>query len=190
MWSEGRLSAGSLRGYAKEYFYLVSSIPDIVESIYLESNDNKKIHDSLVDERGHVGLWIEFANTLGVGKQELERHHASQKTRNSVGLLRYAASTFDGGVAAMYAYEVDVPRISRTKLDGLSKFYNITSEDATEYHRVHEVIDLRHTAAWRNLLMQLPADQHERAFSASILSLVAQNLILDGVYDKYVLDRP
>jgi len=185
MWSDGKLGIESLQGYVKEYFHLVKAVPSIVERIAAQSsNDNIMIN--LKEEREHIEPWVKFACALGVMRQELEQHEVSQKTRDSVYRLLDLASTFDEGVAAMYAYEAEIPKISRTKLEGLAKYYNITSEEATEYQRIHENVDVKHAAVWRSILEQLPSSKHEDAFNASVSSLIAQNMLLDAVYEKYV----
>lgn len=185
MWSEGKLGIESLQGYAKEYFHLVKTVPSIVERIATQS-DNHDIMTNLQEEREHIEPWVKFAVALGVKRQELEQYEVAQKTRDSVNRLLDLASTFDEGVAAMYAYEAEIPKISRTKLEGLAKYYNITSDDATEYQRIHASVDVKHAAVWRSILEQLPSSRHEAAFNASVSSLIAQNMILDAVYEKYV----
>ena len=141
---------------------------------------------NLQEEREHIEPWVKFANALGVSGQELEQHDIAQKTRDSVKILLDLASRFDEGIAAMYAYESEIPKISRTKLEGLAKYYDITGEDATEYQRIHASVDVKHAAVWRSLLEQLPVGRHENAFSASVSSLIAQNMLLDAVCEKYV----
>jgi pyrroloquinoline-quinone synthase len=185
MWSEGKLDIESLQGYAKEYFHLVKAVPRIVERIAAQS-DNDAIMTNLQEEREHIEPWVKFAYALGVTRQELEQHEVAQKTRDSINKLLDLVSTFDEGVAAMYAYEAEIPKISLTKLDGLAKFYNITSDDATEYQRIHASVDVKHAAVWRSILEQLPASRHKGAFNASVSSLIAQNMLLDAVYEKYV----
>lgn len=185
MWSEGKLDIESLQGYAKEYFHLVKAVPKMIERIAVQSN-NDDILSNLQEEREHIEPWVKFANALGVKRRELEQYEVSQKTRDSVNKLLGLTSVFDEGVAAMYAYEAEIPQISRTKLDGLAKYYNITGEDATEYQRIHESVDVKHATVWRNILEQLPSSRHENAFAASVSSLIAQNMLLDVVYEKYV----
>ena len=56
-------------------------------------------------------------------------------------------NTFDGGACAMYAFEKEIPKISQTKLDGLSEFYQITTDKATEYFKLHTemlMLDMQH----------------------------------------------
>ena len=149
-------------------------------------DSNENIMTNLQEEREHIEPWIKFAGAVGVSRKELEEYEVAQKTRDSVNSLLELASVFDEGVAAMYAYEAEIPKISQTKLEGLAKYYNITSDDATEYQRIHATVDVKHAAVWRNILEQLQSIRHEDVFKASVSSLVAQNMLLDAVCEKYV----
>jgi pyrroloquinoline-quinone synthase len=87
----------------------------------------------------------------------------------------------------MYAFEAELPKISRSKIDGLVKFYNVTgNKDALNYFEIHEEADVRHAQVWRDILSALPAEKREKAFAAAVESLKAQNLLLDSVQEKYV----
>jgi len=86
----------------------------------------------------------------------------------------------------MYAYEMEIPKISRSKIDGLKKFYGLSNEDATRYFKIHEEADVRHVQVWREILDKLPAEKQEVAFAAAVESLKAQNMLLDSVQEKYV----
>ena len=185
MWSEGKLDLEALQGYAKEYYHLVKAVPNIVEKIAAHST-NESIMTNLQEEREHIEPWEKFAGALGVSRKELEQYEVAQKTRDSVNTLLDLASTFDEGVSAMYAYEAEIPKISKTKLEGLAKYYNITSDDATEYQRIHSTVDVKHAAVWRDILEQFPSYRHDDIFNASVSSLVAQNMLLDAVCEKYV----
>lgn len=184
-WSAGTLTTEQLRGYAKEYFHLVRAVPEMVERMAAQRSSDE-ILTNLREERKHVEPWVKFAEALGVPRQELERHDIAPKTREAVQRLLGLSSRFDEGVAAMYAYEAEIPRISQTKLDGLKQYYNMTDDDATEYQRIHSTVDIRHAAVWRRMLAQMPAGRHEDVFNAAISSLVAQNTLLDAVCDRYM----
>ena len=78
----------------------------------------------------------------------------------------------------------EIPKISQTKLDGLSEFYQMTSDNATEYFKLHTEADIRHTASWRNILEKSNADTSDLIEIAE-KSVSAQNLLLDSCYDEY-----
>lgn len=187
MWSEGKLTIDHLQGYSKEYFQLVKIVPKFVESIAEATHNPDIITNNAREEAEHVELWVRFATALGVSKSDLIGYGGSEKTNQAVAnLMALANLTSEEAVAAMYAYEMELPKISRSKIDGLKKLYGKDSEDATKYFEIHEEADVRHAQVWREILQRIPQERQESAFNAAIKSLQAQNLLLDSVHEKYV----
>jgi pyrroloquinoline-quinone synthase len=56
------------------------------------------------------------------------------------------------GLAALYAYESQVPAICESKIDGLKKHYGFTDAKRYEYFSVHSEADREHSAAERKML--------------------------------------
>jgi pyrroloquinoline-quinone synthase len=192
MWSEGKLTIDHLQGYSKEYFQLVKIVPRFVESIAeaIGNPHDDIISDNAREEAEHVELWVKFATALGVSRNDLISYGGSEKTNEAVAkLMELAGLAFEEAVAAMYAYEMELPKISRSKIDGLKKLYGMDSEDATKYFEIHEEADMRHAQVWREILQRIPAERHEAAINAAIKSLQAQNMLLDSVQEKYVVSR-
>jgi pyrroloquinoline-quinone synthase len=190
MWSEGKLTIDHLQGYSKEYFQLVKIIPQFVETIAKKTansdDEGSSIAKNAREEADHVELWIRFATALGVSRSDIVNYGGLEKTKEAVAkLMTLGNFTFEQAVAAMYAYEMELPKISRSKIDGLKKFYSVDSEDATKYFEVHEEADVRHARLWREILQQIPAEKHEAALKAAIESLKAQNMLLDSVHENY-----
>lgn len=188
MWSEGKLTIDHLQGYSKEYFQLVKVVPKFVESIAEETgNSDDIVTKNAREESEHIQLWVRFATALGLSRSDLINYGGSEKTNTAIAkLMALANFTFEEAVAAMYAYEMELPKISRSKIDGLKKFYGMDSEDAIKYFEIHEEADVRHAQVWREILQKIPADKQEAAFNAAIESLKAQNMLLDSVQEKYV----
>ena len=187
MWSEGKLTIDHLQGYSKEYFQLVKIVPKFVESISKTTGNSDIITSNAREEAEHVELWARFATALGVSMNDLISYGGSEKTNEAVAkLMGLADLTFEEAVAAMYAYEMELPKISRSKIDGLKKLYGMDSEDATKYFEIHEEADVRHAQVWREILQRIPVERHEAAINVAIKSLQAQNLLLDSVHEKYV----
>jgi pyrroloquinoline-quinone synthase len=187
MWSEGKLTIDHLQGYSKEYFQLVKKVPKFVENIAEATGNPDIITNNAREEAEHIELWVRFAAALGVSKSDLINYGGSEKTNEAVAkLMALANLTFEEAVAAMYAYEMELPKISRSKIDGLKKLYGMDSEDATKYFEIHEEADVRHAQVWREVLQRIPAERQESALNAAIKSLQAQNLLLDSVREKYV----
>ena len=187
MWSEGKLTIDHLQGYSKEYFQLVKIVPKFVESIAEATGNPNIITNNVCEEAEHVELWVRFATALGVSRSDLISYDGSEKTNEAVAkLMALASLTFEEAVAAMYAYEMELPKISRSKIDGLKNLYGMDSQDATKYFEIHEEADVRHAQVWRDILQRIPAERHEAALNAAIKSLQAQNMLLDSVNEKYL----
>src|SRR5919206_2952152 len=182
MWSEGKLTHDHLRTYSKEYFQLVKAVPRFVEnishSVTTDPFTKMLIDQNFKEESEHIEPWIRFANAIGVSRNELVGCVGTDKTNASISDLDHLTSqSLEVAAAAMYAYEMELPKISRSKIDGLKKFYGVDSEDATKYFEVHEEADVRHARLWREVLQQIPAEKHEAALRAAIESLKAQNML-------------
>ena len=159
MWSNGELSLDQLKGYSKEYFQLVKIVPKLVENVGAmqaatgNGNQTAEIKQNMEEESSHIAPWVNFSNSLGITKEELLSYEGTDKTRKAVSsLLDLTEKSFDEGVCAMYAYELELPKISRSKIDGLGKFYNISSQEAINYFEIHEEADVRHANVWRKLI--------------------------------------
>ncbi len=188
-WSEGGLTIPQLAGYSMEYFQLVKQVPTFVENVRSKADEPQiysEISQNLKEEAEHIALWVRFAASLGVNEKELLQYPGAHDSKFAVSEIRSLTDlSFEEAVAAMYAYEKELPKISRTKIDGLKKFYGLTSHDATHYFEIHEIADLKHAELWRSILRNLPKEKEEAVLSAVKRSLEAQNKLLDSVMEKY-----
>ena len=186
MWSDGKLTQESLAGYSKEYFQLVKAVPSFMTPIIEKSPGSvvSELVDNQQEESDHIKPWISFAGELGISEEELTSYAGTAKTQKAVSDLNQLMDTFDGGACAMYAFEKEIPKISQTKLDGLAEFYGMTSNESTEYFKLHTEADIRHAASWRNILEKSSADT-SNLIEIADKSLSAQNLLLDSCYEEY-----
>ena len=186
MWSDGKLTQESLAGYSKEYFQLVKAVPSFMTPIIEKAPDSviSELVANQQEESDHIKPWISFAGELGISEDELVPYTGLTKTRKAVSDLNELMVTYDGGACAMYAFEKEIPKISQTKLDGLIEFYGMTSNEATEYFKLHTEADIRHAALWRNILEKSSTDSNNLLEIAD-RSISAQNLLLDSCYDEY-----
>jgi len=187
MWSEGKLTIDSLNGYSKEYFQLVKAVPSFVSAITKKGTDSIKneLESNQKEESEHIKPWMKFADSLGVSQDELEKYDGLEKTRKAISELSSLMNSFEGGAAAMYALEQEIPKISLSKIEGLRKFYDISNDAAIEYFRLHAEADIRHAATWRRILEKIPVDKEEELFQIASRSISAQNMLLDSCYDAY-----
>jgi len=186
MWSDGKLSLYSLTGYSKEYFQLVKSVPSFMTPIIKQAPDSlrSELTSNQEEEVGHIKLWMRFAKALGVDQKELDQYPGLPKTRKAISQLSSLMDSFDAGSCAMYAFEKEIPKISQIKLEGLAEFYGISSEEATEYFKLHTEADIRHAAAWIKALEQ-SSSKNEDLIQITEKSISAQNLLLDSCYESY-----
>ena len=186
MWSDGKLTLESLTGYSKEYFQLVKAVPEFMSPIIEKAPDSEinELVSNQKEESDHIQPWIKFAGSLGVSEDELLQYEGLSKTQQAVSNLSELMSTYEGGSCAMYAFEKEIPKISQTKIEGLAEFYGISSEDATEYFKLHTEADIRHAAAWRHILENASADK-DNLIKIADKSISAQNLLLDSCYEAY-----
>ena len=186
MWSDGKLTIESLAGYSKEYFQLVKTVPSFMTSIIEKAPKSVigELIDNQQEETDHIQPWIKFAGELGISEEELIKYGGLKKTKKAVSDLSELMNTYEGGSCAMYAFEKEIPKISQIKLDGMEKFYGMSSDDATEYFKLHTEADIRHTAAWRNILENVSTNTDDLIQIAD-KSISAQNLLLDSCYECY-----
>jgi pyrroloquinoline-quinone synthase len=190
MWSEGKLTSNHLQGYAKEYFHIVRQVPEFVRNIYGLTNDSSlesELAQNFKEESDHIEAWMRFALSMGVSRDELLSYTPTCKTIEAVRtLISLTKLSFEEAAAAMYGYEKELPRISRSKIDGLKKYYGIDNADATRYFEIHEEADIRHAGLWTNILKNVSPDMTQSVFVAGFKSLRAQNKLLDSIQEKYV----
>lgn len=186
MWSDGKLTKESLAGYSKEYFQLVKAVPSFMTPIIEKAPDSVvgELIDNQQEEADHILPWTKFAGELGISEEDLTKYEGLDKTKKAVSELSELMTGYEGGSCAMYAFEKEIPKISQTKLDGLAKFYGMTSDEATEYFKLHTEADIRHAAAWRNILETTSTNTDELLEIAN-KSISAQNLLLDSCYEAY-----
>jgi pyrroloquinoline-quinone synthase len=186
MWSDGKLTVESLAGYSKEYFQLVKAVPSFMSPIIEKAPESVKAEliDNQQEEADHIKPWIKFAGQLGISENELTNYEGLEKTKKAVSDLTDLMNTYEGGSCAMYAFEKEIPKISQTKLDGMAQFYGMTNDEATEYFKLHTEADIRHAAAWRNIL-ETSSTNTDELIQVADKSISAQNLLLDSCYEAY-----
>jgi pyrroloquinoline-quinone synthase len=84
-------------------------------------------------------------------------------------------STADG-LAALYAYESQIPPICESKIDGLKKYYGFTDSRGYEYFSVHIDADRVHSTAERAMLTSKIDNGNFESVKASV------NRVLDALW--------
>src|SRR6202011_1387353 len=86
----------------------------------------------------HPDLWLKFAEGLGVEGGDVRGSEKWPETANLIGTFRSVCghgSTVEG-LAALYAYESQIPAICESKIDGLKKHYSFTNPEHYRYFSV------------------------------------------------------
>jgi len=81
----------------------------------------------------------------------------------------------------MFAYEGMLPEVSKRKIEGLKKHYNIQDENTLKFFTTHMVADSKHTADWLKLLSDNNSYSVEKLEEAARSTCKALNSFLDGV---------
>jgi len=159
-WQAGTLTQERLLLYAKQYYLHVEAFPVHLQRLAERAQGSLRqlILENLADETDpmapHARLWRNFAEAVGVRTETFWTTvplPGIRKLLDVYGRICAEASMEEAG-AALYAYEAQVPEISSTKKEGLSRYYGIKTEGGLAYFRVHEQADRIHREAWRGWL--------------------------------------
>ncbi len=139
--------------------------------------------NNLIDEEAgspnHPELWLNFAEGLGVSDRDAQNAEKWPETKNLIDTFRSVCrdgSTAEG-LAALYAYESQIPAICESKIDGLKKHYGFADPKHYEYFSVHIEADREHSAAEQRLLGGYVGNQNFEAVRASV------NRVLDALWE-------
>jgi len=191
-WQAGKLSREALQLYAAQYYKHVEAFPKHLRVLASRTEGALKelIQENLAEEenpaRPHPKLWRDFAGAVGASEDDATSSPSLPGTKAVVQKFREicADRPVAEAVAALYAYESQVPEIATTKIDGLKKFYGVTSPEGLAYFTVHEEADKAHRAAWRGWL-----EEHASGDEAEILKTTNEALdalwgALDAVHQE------
>jgi pyrroloquinoline-quinone synthase len=185
-WTRGELSRDALADYARQYYQQVAAFPTYISAIHAKCDDQstrKELLNNLTDEEAgspnHPELWLNFAEALGVSARDAQNAQKSPETKNLIDTFRSVCrdgSTAEG-LAALYAYESQIPAICESKIDGLKKHYGFADPKHYEYFSVHMQADREHSAAEQKLLSGYVSNQNFESVRASM------NRVLDALWE-------
>lgn len=160
-WQRGELTQAALADYAGQYHHHVSAFPQYLSALHAHTADpetRRAILQNLVDEEAgtpnHPELWLQFAEGVGMTQADVLATPAAPETTALVETFyrRCADGSVAAGIAALYSYESQIPKVAETKIAGLQEFYGISDGSALAYFRVHQDADVEHSAVERALL--------------------------------------
>ncbi len=189
-WQAGKLSRGALQLYAAQYYRHVEAFPKHLRVLVArtEGQLRETVMQNLAEEEdpagSHPKLWREFAAAVGVGEDDITCCPALPGTQNVVATFREICGDrpVAEAVAALYAYEAQVPEIASTKIDGLRKFYGVDEPAALAYCEIHEEADKAHREAWRAWLTEHTDNNNDEVVATANEALTALWGALDAVH--------
>lgn len=184
-WSRGELSRAALSDYAAQYYHHVAAFPTYLSAVHAQTTDplvRRQILSNLIDEEAgdpnHPELWLRFAESLGLDAASVQGGEMWPATKSLIERFRVCCSErgTTAGLAALYAYESQIPAVSEKKIDGLKQFYGFKDPADYQYFSVHIEADQEHAAVERQQLERIASEHDVAAVHQS-----AQE-VLDGLY--------
>ncbi|MDE2125225.1 MAG: CADD family putative folate metabolism protein [Armatimonadetes bacterium] len=162
-WQKGALTRQDVALYASDYYHHIAAFPGHICTLVDSAGDDverdalrRNLHEEIDGDENHPELWLRFAEGAGAPRQEVADARAGAASAGLTAAFTAAVNSgcFAAGLAALYAYERQMPAVSATKIDGLLRFYGVTDERALQYFRVHRDLDVHHAAEVRALLQR------------------------------------
>jgi pyrroloquinoline-quinone synthase len=196
-WSAGQLTLDDLRYYAKQYYHLEATFPRLLSRVHSNCENpqiRQMILENLNDEeqgdKNHRELWLQFAEGLGLSREEVIQATPDANTQSCINTLVSLAADADPsvGLSALYAYESQLPKVSQSKIDGLRQFYGIDTPEAIQFFEVHKGVDVWHSEQEKSAIEQLgaPLSQVKETAEKSCRALLT---FLDGVHKATFVKR-
>jgi len=185
-WTRGELSRAALADYARQYYHHVAAFPTYLSAVHAKCDDQptrRQLLDNLMDEEAgspnHPELWLQFAECLGVSKDDAQSAEKWDETKQLIATFRSVCSGDQTaeGLAALYAYESQIPAVSESKIKGLIENYKVTEASDYEYFSVHVEADREHAAAERSMLSEYVTENNAAPVSAAV------DRILDALWE-------
>ena len=190
-WTRGELSREDLAEYARQYYQQESRFARYVSAVHSncpELSARQALLENLNHEEqgpeNHPELWLRFAESVGAGRESVLSAQPHAKTAECVRVFERLSRDADWrvGLAALYAYEAQQPKVARAKIDGLRERYGLDTPAALGFFQVHESVDAWHSESERKLLETARTpEQRARIVDSVRQACDALNGLLDGV---------
>ena len=193
-WNEGKLTREIIKDYAEQYYQHVKAFPRYISATHSICDDIEKrriLLENLQDEENkdgdHPKLWKNFAKALGAD-ESIENVKLDVFTKKMIeNFFKQARKSYAEGLASLYTYERQIPEIAETKIQGLKKFYGVTSKEGLEFFEAHKSADVIHRAECEKLLDDLSKPEQKKAEKASLMTAEHLWNFLSGMTDKHRL---
>jgi pyrroloquinoline-quinone synthase len=165
-WTEGTLPRPALHEYARQYYAFETRLPRFLTALHARSEDRatratllSNAWDEEHGENNHAELWLRFAESLGLSRDEVTGAVPNESTQALVDCYARLAdkAPVAAGVAALYAYESQLPAVADAKIKGLIEHYGFLAEEKKKgltFFEVHRAIDVDHAAGERKVVQE------------------------------------
>jgi pyrroloquinoline-quinone synthase len=189
-WAEGTLPKEAIQEYSRQYYAFESSFPRFLSAIHSRTEDRETrqtILDNLWDEEAgeenHAELWLRFAEGMGVPRDDVASAARNPATEALVDTYHRITRErpVAAGLAAVHAYERQVPAVAGAKIDGLKKHYGVDDGRTLTFWEVHRTLDIEHSDHERAELERVGGEDPEAVVAATREALDAWWAFLDAV---------
>lgn len=196
-WQAGELTLDELKGYACQYYHHVLAFPRYVSGTHANCDtleDRQELLENLREEEegpnNHPELWLKFGEAIGLDRSDMtDVVPLPETTALDETFTRITKdSPFIAGIAALYAYESQVPEVAGTKMEGLKQYYGVNSPDGLRFFVVHHSLDVEHSRVTRNMVARYAEDSSNDETATQAVAEACDALwgFLDGCYREYV----
>ena len=133
---------------------------------------------------------MKFAEGLGVAPDQVQESEKQPETQKLIETFRSVCGeqSTAQGLAALYAYESQIPAVCESKIDGLKKHYGFTDPEHYHYFSVHIEADREHAATERSMLAAHVSENNADTVSISVQRVLdALWELLSGVCRRHAI---
>jgi len=194
-WNEGKLTREIIKDYAEQYYQHVKAFPRYISATHSLCEDIEKrkillenLNDEEKKDAEHPKLWKNFAVAMGADAKKIEEVKTDKFTKDMIdNFFKNGRSTYAEGLASLYTYERQIPEIAETKIQGLKKYYGVTSKKGLEFFVVHKEADVYHRKECEILLDGLSEAEQSKAEAAALSTAKYLWNFLSGIAAKHNL---
>jgi pyrroloquinoline-quinone synthase len=181
-WVAGTLPVEAIQEYGRQYYAFESSFPRFLSAVHSRCDDpaaRQMLLDNLWDEEhgaeNHAELWLRFAEGMGVTRDDVTSSDRNPATVRLVETYRTMTSDrpVPAGVAAIHAYERQVPEVATAKIDGLRRHFGVEDHRTLAFWEVHRALDVEHAGAERRILEDMADRDPDATVEATDAALEA-----------------
>jgi pyrroloquinoline-quinone synthase len=193
-WTAGTLPREALLDYVGQYYAFESRLPGFLHALASRAESAPARAALLANARdeehganNHPELWLRFGEALGLERAAIQGARLNATTQALVDTYLEASThaPVAAGVAALYAYESQLPAVAEAKIAGLKAHYGFegsAGRSGLAFFEVHRTIDVHHAAEERAIVETADEGSASAAAAWAARALDAWWNFLSGVY--------